>query len=105
MLQKKTGADKTQGGNDLSLGIAWNELGDAYLQNNLYDESEDCFRKSIDALRAFSGSTKISINMPLINLAFCHWLQWRLDEPGSVFAEALEDREKEYGVDGKTSLM
>ncbi|PVH80610.1 hypothetical protein DL98DRAFT_654560 [Cadophora sp. DSE1049] len=94
MLQDVAGADKTEGGNDQSLGVAWNELGNAYLQNHHYDQAEE-----------LSGSTKISINMPLINLAFCYWLQGRLDESGNLFQEALTDREKEYGVDDKTSLI
>jgi tetratricopeptide (TPR) repeat protein len=105
MLQKKLGGNKTQGGNDQSLGVAWNELGNAYLQNDAYAEAEDCFLKSIHALRSLTNSTKISINMPLINLAFCHWLQGDLDKSESVFQESLEDREREYGVNDTTSLM
>jgi len=105
MLQDEIGADKTVGGKDQSLGVAWNELGNAYLQNHSYDRAEECLNKSIDALSSLSGSTRISINMPLVNLAFCYWLQGRLSEAGNVFQDALTDREKEYGVDDKTSFV
>lgn len=105
MLRAKFGGDKPTGGTDQSLGVGWNELGNAYLQNGLHSEAEDSFRKSIEALRCLSGSTEISINMPLINLAFCFWLQGRLRDAESTFDESLTAREMEYGVDDTTSFV
>jgi len=105
MLRTKFGADRPAGGTDQSLGVAWNELGNAYLQNGLLSEAEDSFRKSIEALRCLSGSTEISISMPLINLAFCFWLQGRLRDAESTFNESLSAREMEYGVDDTTSFV
>jgi tetratricopeptide (TPR) repeat protein len=104
-LRAKFGADRPVGGTDQSLGKAWNELGNAYLQNGSLSEAEDSFRKSIEALRCLSHSTAISINMPLINLAFCFWLQGRLQDAESTFNGALSARETVYGVDDTTSLM
>ena len=97
--------DAHKGGTDQSLGVAWNELGNAFLQNEMWDQAEDSFMKSINALKGLEGATKVSISMPLINLAFTHWLQGRLDEAAADFEEALEDRETEYGIDDKTSFV
>lgn len=103
MLREKFG-DKSSG-TDQSLGVSWNELGNAFLQNKAWKEAKDCFLKSIDALAALDGSTRITISMPLINLAFAYWLEGQLDEAAKTFQDALNNREAEYGVDDKTSFV
>jgi tetratricopeptide (TPR) repeat protein len=92
-------------GTDQSLGVAWNELGNAILQNNDGKWAEECFLKSIDALSALDGATAITISMPLINIGFTYWVQGRLTDAAATFQRALEDREKEYGVNDKTSFV
>ena len=91
-------------GKDSSMGVGWNELGNAYLQNNMIREAEECYIKSINALKALDGATDISISMPLINLAFTYLLSNRLDEAAKTFQDALEVRERVYGVSDKTSF-
>jgi tetratricopeptide (TPR) repeat protein len=86
-----------------SLGVAWNELGCAWLQSDKPGEAEPCFQKSIEALGALEGATRISISMPLVNIAFAYWLQGRLEEAASTFKEALEDREREFAVNDRIS--
>lgn len=103
MLQEKFGdAPK---GNDQSLGVAWNELGNSYLQFNQFREAEDCHRKSITALSMLNGAAKISINMPLINLAYTKWVAGDLEEASNLFEEALKDRIAEYGLNDRTSFV
>lgn len=92
-------------GKDQSLGVAWNKLGCARLRNENPDEAEPCFQKSIDALGALEGASRISISMPLINIASAHWLQEKLDKAASTFEEALDVREREYGVNDRTSFV
>jgi len=91
-------------GKDSSVGVGWNELGNAYLQNNMIPEAEECYVKSINALKVLDGATDISISMPLINLAFTYLLSSRLDEAAKTFQDALEVRERVYGVSDKTSF-
>lgn len=67
-------------GADMSLVVAWNELGNPYLQNNNTAESEDCFLHSIDALRVLDGADKYSISMPRINLGIAYWVGGKLNE-------------------------
>lgn len=104
MLRERFG-DTVSSGKDLSLGVSWNELGNAILQNNDGKGAQECYIKSIDALAALDGATRISITMPLINLGFAYWVQGRLDEAAATFQGALEDREKEYGADDKGSFV
>ncbi len=103
MLREQVG-DQPRG-KDQSLGVAWNELGCAYLQNDTPLDAGECFKKSIDPLGALEGATRISISMPLINLAFAYWLEGRFEDAASTFQDALVDREKEYGLNDETSFV
>ena len=103
MVRAKTG-DKVQG-KDQGLGVAWNELGCAHLQNDAPFDAEECFKKSIDALGAVQGATKISTSMALINLAFAYYFENRLEDASITFRDALNDRELEYGLNDRTSFV
>lgn len=103
MLQDKFGDAPT--GNDQSLGVAWNELGNSFLQFKQFPKAEECHRKSIKALSVLDGATKISTNMPLINLAYTKWVAGELDEASELFEEALADRVHAYGLNDRTSFV
>jgi tetratricopeptide (TPR) repeat protein len=103
MLQEKFG--DAPRGDDKSLGVAWNELGNSYLQYHLLQEAEECHLKSIEALRVLDGATKIDINMPLINLAYTYWVGGQLERAAKTFEEALEDRIRECGENDRTSFV
>ena len=92
-------------GTDQSLGVCWNELGNAVLQNNDMKKAEEYFKKSIAVLGALDNATEITISMPLINLGFTYWVQGRLSDAAATFQRALEDRENKYGVDDQTSFV
>lgn len=92
-------------GTDQTLGVSWNELGNAYLQNNNSIEAESCFLSSKEAFEALEGATRISISMPLINLGFAALAQGRKGEADEIFSQALADREKEYGSNDKISFV
>ncbi|KAH8704099.1 hypothetical protein BGW36DRAFT_444704 [Talaromyces proteolyticus] len=93
------------GGTNQTLGVSWNELGNAYLQNNDAMKAEGCFFESKCSLEALDGATQISISMPLINLGFAAWVQGRLGEADEIFSQALADREKAYGANDKISFV
>ena len=97
--------DKPCGGTDQTLGVSWNELGNAYLQNNDGIEAEKCFLESKKSFQALDGATSISISMPLINLGFAAWVQGRLGEADKIFSQALADREEAYGINDTTSFV
>ncbi|OKL62070.1 hypothetical protein UA08_02958 [Talaromyces atroroseus] len=97
--------EKPSGGTDQTVGVSWNELGNAYFQNNDTIEAEKCFLKSKSFFESMEDATSISISMPLINLGFAALAQGRLNEAEMIFSQALTDREKEYGRDDKISFV
>lgn len=97
--------DRIPGGKDQTLGVSWNELGNAFLQNNDGLEAERCYLESKKCLGALEGATRISISMPLINLGFSSWIQGRLGEADETFCQALKDRENEYGINDRVSFV
>jgi hypothetical protein len=80
-------------GQDQRMGVAFNELGNAYFQNNDLDNAEMCFNRSIELLRVVDGVMPNTVSMPLINLGFVLWQQKKLAKAASTFQEALEYRE------------
>lgn len=104
LLRGKHNGDLAHG-TDQSLGVAWNVLGNAFLQNGNTNEAEACFLHSIAALRALGGSDESSISMPLINLGFAYWLANKLEEALETFEKALRDREEKLGKDDTTSFV
>lgn len=97
--------DKPYGGADQTLGVSWNELGNAYLQNNDGTEAENCYLKSKKSFQALDGATRITISMPLVSLGFAAWVQGRLGEADEIFSQALADREDAYGINDTTSFV
>lgn len=91
-------------GQDQRLGVAWNELGNAYLQNRYAKEAEDCFRNSIESLEVLESATTNTVSMPLISLGFALWMQDELEEAAKVFGRALADREAAYGQNDTVSF-
>jgi hypothetical protein len=91
-------------GRDQTLGVGWNELGNAHMQNGNIKEAEQCFVKSIQALKVIEGSRDITLSMPLINLAFTYWLSGRLDDADATFKVAYDQRVQAYTRDDKTSF-
>ena len=86
------------------MAVAWNELGNAYLQNNSKKEAEGCYRKSVDALEILKDANANTKSMPWINLGFVLHLQGRLDEAESAFRSAIDIRESVYGPNDRESF-
>lgn len=99
LLQEKLGSREDQ-----SLGVAWNELGVAHLQNEDSKKSCECFRNSIAILERLPGITPNARSMPLINLGFALWIAGHLDEAAAVFERTLALREAAYGIDDTQSF-
>lgn len=104
MIRAKYG-EEVRGDTDQSLGVSWNELGNGVLQNNDSQRAEECFLRSIAALKSLDGATRITISMPLVNLGFAYWVQGKLIQAAEIFRQALKDREDEYGVDDRVSFV
>lgn len=99
LLQVKLGNQEDQ-----SLGVAWNELGVAHIQNKDHEKSFECFRNSIAIMERLPDVTPNTKSMPMINLGFALWVAGRLDEAAAIFEESLSLREAAYGVDDLQSF-
>jgi tetratricopeptide (TPR) repeat protein len=102
MLEDRSAHRPTE--NDSQWGVAHNELGNAYLQNNNAVIAEECFRTSIDVLNDLESTNTNTLTMPQINLGFSLWLQGRLDEAADEFAEVLRQRKLAYGENDAVSF-
>lgn len=92
------------GREDQRSGVAWNELGVAYLQNGDTENSHECFRNSIAIMEQLPGVTTNTRSMPLINLGFALWLTGELDQAAAIFEQTLALRETAYGRDDTESF-
>lgn len=53
--------------NDRRLAISWNQLGNAHILNNNWDEAEQCFLNSIRAMEKVEGYKPTMISLPIVN--------------------------------------
>lgn len=103
MMQKELG-NKT-GHNDMRLGLACNELGNAYMLKEDWIQGEKYFLQSIDLLQQLDQYEPVLISLPLVNLGYAYWLQGRLDEAAVVLERGIRDREEKYGFQDRISFM
>lgn len=89
---------------DQSLGVALNELGNAYLQNNNPVLAATCFQDSLENLKPLAGATINTISMPQISLGFALWLQDELDDAETIFSQADAERAEAHGVNDTVSF-
>jgi tetratricopeptide (TPR) repeat protein len=99
LLQKDLGSMEDQ-----HTGVAWNELGVAYLQNGDVKSSHGCFRNSIAIMERLPGVTTNTRSMPLINMGFALWISGEHDQAAAIFEQALALREIAYGKDDTESF-
>jgi tetratricopeptide (TPR) repeat protein len=90
---------------DMSLGVSWNELGNAYMMNEQWNSAADCFLRSMEILKQLESFKKVDLSFPQINLGFSYWLQGRLDEADQILSDILAAREEAYGINDRESFM
>ncbi|GAB7348200.1 hypothetical protein MBLNU459_g6204t1 [Dothideomycetes sp. NU459] len=90
---------------DMRLAISWNELGNAFMLQDLWYKGEECYAKSIQALRQLDKFDTLQLSLPRVNMATACWLTGRSTEAAEILTEALADREKVFGADDKDSFM
>jgi tetratricopeptide (TPR) repeat protein len=103
MMEKELD-EKTQR-TDMRLGLACNELGNAYMLKEDWVEGERYFLRSIELLEKLDDFEPILISLPLVNLGYAYWLQGRLDEAVAVLVHGASAREEKYGDNDRISFM
>ena len=92
-------------GKDKRLAISWNELGNAYMLNEMWGKGEESFKKSISTMQRVDGFKWTDMSLPFVNLGLAYWLTNRLEDAVETLMEGLGHREAVHGVDDKESFM
>lgn len=92
-------------GQDMRLAISWNELGNAYMMNAMWEKGEECFKRSMDTMKRVDNWSWTDMSFPFVNLGLAYWLMGRLDEATVTLMEGLGHREAAYGFDDRESFM
>lgn len=90
---------------DKRLAISWNELGNAYMLNDMYESGKDAFDKSIGIMKDLEGFQWTDISFPCVNLGLAYWLTGRLKDALGVLLDGIGHREAAYGKDDDHSFM
>lgn len=90
---------------DMRLGLACNELGNAYMLKEDWVQGERYFQQSIDSLSKLDNFEPVSLSLPMVNLGYAFWLQGRLEEAMIVLRKGISDREAKYGENDRISFM
>lgn len=92
-------------GKDKRLAISWNELGNAYMLNGMWEKGEQSFKNSIDIMERVDGFKNIDNSFASVNLGLAYWLTGRLEAANNILIHGLGHRETLYGIDDKESFM
>jgi tetratricopeptide (TPR) repeat protein len=103
MMHKELGENIQR--TDMRLGLACNELGNAYMLKEDWVQGEKYFLRSIELLEQLDDFEPVVISLPLVNLGYAFWLQGRLDEAVAVLEKGVDDREAKYGIHDTNSFM
>ena len=91
-------------GKDIRLAKSWNELGNAYMLNKMWEMAEPCFLRSIATMKLVEGISKTDVSFMLVNLGLAYWLMGRLEEAVQVLQDGLRDRADAFGKDDSDSF-
>ncbi|KAL8833097.1 MAG: hypothetical protein Q9170_004506 [Blastenia crenularia] len=97
-------AEEAQG-KDKRLAISWNELGNAHMLNDQWEEGERSFKKSIVTMQGVNGFQDIDNSFAMVNLGLTYWLSGRQEDAVEVLMEGLRVREVIHGLDDRESFI
>jgi len=89
--------DETRQNSDKRFAISWNELGNAYIMNKMWEKGEECFKECLTVAQQMSDFKPEEFSFPCVNLGLAYWLIWRLDEAEQTMLEGLHFRECRCG--------
>ncbi|KAK0628369.1 hypothetical protein B0T17DRAFT_614298 [Bombardia bombarda] len=104
MMIEKSGDKIISIGQDRRLAVSWNELGNAYMMNHMWEKGEECFNnciKSFSRLEGFIPTDSVAYK----NLGLVYWLTGRNEAAEEALLIGLRQREDVYGVDDSESFF
>ena len=90
---------------DHELGIAYNEMGVAYGNNNSFDTATVAFHCSIDIFKRLEDYEDTMLTLPEPNLAFIYWMQGRFEDAEKLLRNSLTIQENHFGIDDTSSFL
>ncbi|KAK1240210.1 hypothetical protein MKX08_007652 [Trichoderma sp. CBMAI-0020] len=89
---------------DYELGYAYNEIGVAYGNIDLYEKACEAFRESIEIFQGLEDYKDTMLGWPEPNLGFMYWLLKDYHNSEKVLIEILDIHAAEWGVDDTKSF-
>ena len=93
-----------RGSPDSITAVAYNDLGMAYLLNDVAEEAIHYLQRSKEIRENLPGFKKDWLFSPFLSLGKTYWRLGRLDEAAEVLLEALNDRIAAFGSDDRQSI-
>jgi len=90
---------------DMRLAISWNELGTALMLNDEWMAGEECFEKSMSAIKALADFDPLQLSLPLVNIGLAYWLKGDSTKAADILLHGLTERENAFGKDDRDSFM
>ncbi|SPO03437.1 uncharacterized protein DNG_06120 [Cephalotrichum gorgonifer] len=103
LLEMRRGISAERGKPDVRLAAAHSQIGIAYMMTGKLALATEYFKQSIEIFKSLDEFHVDMLGFPAANLGLSYWMQGQLDEAEEIFANALGDREKEYGKMDKVS--
>ena len=89
---------------DELLAVSYNEIGNDFMHQNLYEEAVTHYIKSIETYRELQDYTELMLALPTANLGLAYWLQGKYDKASQVVDEAIRSRESRLGHNDTESM-
>lgn len=82
---------------DMRLAISWNELGNAHMLKQEWEQGERCFLTSIESMELLTNFQATDLCLPLVNLGLSYWLQGKISDAEKVLNRGLLIRKETLG--------
>jgi tetratricopeptide (TPR) repeat protein len=93
-----------EGATDLTLAQAYNQAGNAYLDQGNMDEAIKLYEKAMNVFRSRDDYTEVMTTICVANLGTALWMQADYEKAFNLLVDNLLARQKAYGLDDTTSF-
>lgn len=103
-IREEISKTSEEGAKDLTLAQAYNQAGNAYLDQGNMEEAIKLYQKALNVFRSRSDYTKDMTTICVANLGTALWMQGDYEKAFNLLVDNLLARQKAYGHDDTTSF-